>query len=311
MGKGKALILHLIAIAAGWGIVTALRPVVDSWQAGEEAAAESIAPSKTSRLRSNAEVAAGQKLLQRLTEARQEDSAAADPGPTLSLQQLIDESRRIAGFDPAEPAPPWNDEGKSEDETAATWEYQRLLSDLLDSYLNGSHGPDLAHAFRRGRLDAVALYDTLAVHLPGAATNDTLRRILYQELALLDPVRAAALLDSLPEKEATAAKYQTFSDGMGGYTPDTVFALLSTVPAPADGSGDANRQSIGIESALHFPQIWGSDFLPWVEQLPAGSYRDGVATTLLSRLQAADLPGYRRMRALVGDPALLENYPPR
>jgi hypothetical protein len=314
MGKGKAVLLHLLAVAAGWGIVAALRPMVGSRLGGGEAAAESRAPSKTGRVRSTAEIAAGQKLLQRFTEDRQGDDpggADADPGPEISLRDIVDVLCRATGFDPAAPAPSWDTEGRSAEERMASVKYNRNLHRLLETYLEGEHGPDPTHAFLLGRLDAGAIYDSLAAHLPGAAADHTLRRALYNQLAPLDPVRAAALLATLSDEEAAQWKRDLFANRSAAFTPDTAFALLSSTPPSGDSVGVEMRAAAWNVATREFLERYRSDYLPWVEQLPAGPLREEAAAALLHSLEKEDLPGYRRIRALVTDPRTLASFPPR
>jgi hypothetical protein len=309
---GKALLLHLLAIAAGWGIVTVLGPVVSDGGIDGQVAGESRASAKTTaRTLTPADVAAGQKLLQRVTAALPKEAIEADLGPMRSFEELIDESRRLAGFDPAAPAPPWYDESRSPEDDAAAREYQVLLSQLLGARLNGEHGPDLAHAFRHGRVDAPALYESLARHLPGAAKNEALRIALYRHLAPLDPARASALLHALSEDAATDLKFETASHPQSPLTPDTTFALLSSIPPPTEDSGMFRRQSAWDRVSLGFQETYGSDFMHWVEQLPAGADRDCAAVALMVDFRESDLSGYRRMRALVTDTRRLDAFPPR
>jgi len=310
---GKALPLHLLAVAAGWGIVAMLAPVVPgAWIGGQQAPVESRAPAKSSiRTLSPADTAAGQKLLQRVTAALARDAIEAGLGPMRSFEELIDESRRLAGFDPAAPAPLGYDESRTPEGDASAREYHVLLSGLLEARLNGEHGPDLAYAFRHGRVDAPALYESLALQLPGAATNEALRIALYRHLAPLDPARAASLLDALSGDAATDLKFETASLPQSPLTPDTTFALLSSIPQPTEVSGVFRRQSAWDRATHGFQESSGSDFLHWVEQLPAGADRDCAAVALMVDFRESDLPGYRRMRALVTDARRLDAFPPR
>ncbi len=127
---GKKLLLHLLAVAAGWGMVAALRPVVVAGLAERQADAESREPGKTPRPRSPADIAAGQKLLQRLIAARPGDPAVSAPYSPYSFAELVVEYRRKAQFDPDAPAPPREDDSRSPEESAAAAEYHELLGNL-------------------------------------------------------------------------------------------------------------------------------------------------------------------------------------
>jgi hypothetical protein len=309
---GKFLLLHLLVVAAGWGVVAMLTPVVPAGWIGGQIAAESRAPAKSGvRTLTAADTAAGQKLLQRVTAALPKDVIEAGLGPMRSFEELIDESRRLAGFDPAAPAPPWYDESRTPEGNASAREYHVLLSGLLEARLNGEHGPDLAYAFRHGRVDAPALYESLALQLPGAATNEALRIALYRHLAPLDPARAASLLDALSEDAATDLKFETASLPQSPLTPDTTFGLLFSIPQPTEISGVFRRQSAWDRATHGFQESSGSDLLHWVEELPAGADRDCAAVALMVAFRESDLPGYRRMRALVSDARRLDAFPPR
>lgn len=314
MGKGKVLLLHLLAVVAGWGMVAGLRPVVGSWETGGEASAESRAPSKTGRVRSTAEIAEGQKLLQRFTAANKAvppGGSDADAGLELSLRDLVDTFVKESGFDPAARGPSSDDEGRSAEEWISSVKYNRNLFRLLGTYLEGEHGPDPTHAFLLGRLDAGAIYDSLATHLPGAAADHTLRRALYEQLAPLDPVRAAALLTPLSEDEAAQWKRDLFASRSSSFAPDTAFTLLSSTPPSGDSAGIEMRAAAWNVATREFLERYRSDYLPWVEQYPAGSVREEAAAALLHHLEKDDLPGYRRIRALVTDPRTLASFPPR
>jgi hypothetical protein len=71
------------------------------------------------------------------------------------------------------------------------------------------------------------------------------------------------------------------------------------------------RAATWNKATRDFLERYRSDYLPWVEQLPAGPVREEAAAALLRHLEKDDLPGYRRIRALVTDPAKLASFPPR
>lgn len=308
----KALLLHLLAVATGWGIVAALAPVVPAGWIGGQIAAESRAPAKSGvRTLTPADTAAGKELLERVTAALPKEAIEANLGPTLSPEEFFEKARQVFGFDPAAPAPPWHDQSRTPEQEAATREYQDLLVKVLGGYWNGSYGPDLAHAFRHGRVDALALYESVARHLPGPAANDSLRIAAFHDLALLDSVRAATLLQPLSDSAAVAVKYEVLRKNPSAFTPDTAFALLSSIPPPADDSAAALRRDAWLTIAEKFHWAYGSDYLRWLEQLPAGVDRDCAAVALMAHLLEKDLPGYPRIRALVTDSRMLHDDPPR
>jgi hypothetical protein len=307
----KAVVLHLLAVAAGWGIVVALRSDVSAAPALGAVAVERSLPTKSVRTRPPAEVAAGKKILQRLMTELPSSPDDFGAEASVSFAETLSALLRKAGFDPAAPAPLRHFDSGSPHNDPDALEYHDRLRVALESELDGSRGPDLAHAFRHGRVDAVALYDSLAAAMPGAAANDALRLALYDQLAPLDPVRAAALLQPLSADAATGIKYESFKQHRDAYLPDAAYALLSSIPTPADASAMIPRQSAWLGVTPEYLQTYGSDYLHWVEQLPAGTDRDWAAVALMVRLRENDLPAYRRMRAVVTDPRMLNGFPPR
>jgi hypothetical protein len=313
MGKGKALLLHLLAVVAGWGMVAGLRPVVGAWAENRRDAEENPLPGKSgARVLTADEVAAGRELLLGIeAEQRLHPNPFFPPSPELPIEELIDKELRRRGIDPAAPAPTLADEVGSGEEAVEAREYHQVLAQFLDSYLNGEHGPDLAHGFRHGRVDASAIYDLLAAHLPGAAADHTLRRALYRELAPLDPVRAEALLAPMTEAEAMQVKYRVIEQPSSPLTPDATFALLTSVSAPTDFHGRVRRVLAWGTVTESFLPEFGSDYLDWLEQLPAGVDRDFAALAVAQRLPNDDLASHQRLRVLITGSYPLEGPPPR
>ena len=115
-------------------------------------------------------------------------------------------------------------------------------------------------------------------------------------------------------KVATTSRVTPFSMNLPGASnrpPDTAFALLSSTPPSGDPVGVEMRAAAWNVATREFLERYRSDYLPWVEQYPAGSVREEAAAALLRRLEKDDLPGYRRIRALVTDPQTLASFPPR
>jgi hypothetical protein len=313
MGKGKALLLHLLAVVAGWGMVAGLRPVVGSWAENRRDAEETPAPAKSgTRTRTAGEVAAGRELLLGIeAQQRLHPQPFIPPSPEVPIEELIDKELRRRGIDPAAPAPTLADGGGSGEDAVAAAEYHQVLAHFLDLHLNGEHGPDLAHAFRQGRMDALAIYDLLAAHLPGVAADHTLRCALYRELAPRDPVRAEALLAPMTEAEAMQVKYQVIEQPSSPLTPDATFALLASVSAPTDFHSRVRRVLAWATVTESFLPEFGSDYLDWLEQLPAGVDRDFAGFAVAQRLPNDDLASHQRLRVLITGSYPLEGPPPR
>lgn len=320
MGKGIVLLLHLLAVVAGWGMVAGLRPVLSGWAENGRASVENPLPGKSgARVLTADEVAAGRELLLGIeADQRLHPNPFFHRSPELPIEELIDREFRRRGIDPAAPAPTLAEEGESGEEAVEAREYHQVLAQFLDHHLNGEHGPDLAYGFRHGRVDAVAIYDSLATHLPGAAADHTLRRALYRQLAPLDPVRAEALLAPMTEAEATGLKLEIiqpppilFAPARAVLSPDRAFKLLSSIAPPADESEALQRELARIRVTDEFLEAYGSDYLHWVEALPAGPGRDQASAGLLACLKDEDPASYRRIRLLVTDPRILKEFPAR
>jgi len=312
MERRVFILVHLAVVIAGWGAGAGLRSFGVAGDEGGRVDLEDPAPAKTGvRTRTPAEVAAGREVLQRILGTMRSSPAQETPSPELSIEELVEKELRRRGLDPAAPAPKLVDGGGSGEEAVEARDYHQVLAHFLARYLNGEHGPDLAHGFRHGRLDALAIYDSLATHLPGAAADQTLRRALYRQLASLDPVGADALLELMSEDEAAQWKRDLFASRSSSFTPDTAFTLLSSTPPSGDSAGIEMRAAAWNVATREFLERYRSDYLPWVEQYPAGSVREEAAAALLRHLEKDDLPGYRRIRALVTDPQTLASFPPR
>lgn len=312
MERRVFILVHLAVVIAGWGAGAGLRSFGVAGDEGGRVDLEDPAPAKTGvRTRTPAEVAAGREVLQRILGTMRSSPAQETPSPELSIEELVEKELRRRGIDPAAPAPKLGDGGGSGEEAVEARDYHQVLAHFLARYLNGEHGPDLAHGFRHGRLDALVIYDSLATHLPGAAADQTLRRALYRQLGPLDPAGADALLELMSEDEAAQWKRDLFASRSSSFTPDTAFTLLSSTPPSGDSAGIEMRAAAWNVATREFLERYRSDYLPWVEQYPAGSVQEEAAAALLRHLEKDDLPGYRRIRALVTDPQTLASFPPR
>lgn len=307
----KSLLLHLLAVAAGWGIVTALRTSSPA-QASPAGRHSSSAPTKAARTRPATDIAAGQKLLQRLAAklprtAEEEDPFGLPqkqpPRSKLSLAESYTFALGAASIDPARANSSFADLNATD---------QDLCYDILLSVLNlESHGGrDLTHAFLHGRLGAMEIYQQFAAELPGPASSDLLRRTLYDSLVRIDPMRAAPLLDSLSKEHAIGVKYWAARQHGRDFTPDALASLMATIPAPADPATSIPRQSVWLRQTPEFYENYGSDYLHWVEKLPAGVDRDWAAVALLLRLRDGDPASYNRIRAVITNPRMLHGFPP-
>lgn len=300
MGKGRVLLLHLLAVAAGWGMAAALRPAASAQSATGDGTAPT-APKKRISQVSVPDRPAGEQILKRLS--------AGDSLPEVSyresaLAEQYAEALQDIGIDPATFAASY----PGFDPTRKDLCYS-ILQNFLASRLEWYAGRDLRHAFRHGRIEAMEIHDLFAAELPLLAGTDLIRLSLYDQIADLDPARAAILLETLPEERATGAKYWAARSYLTGFTPDSFLALMRTIPAPkGDGGKQRSREAWRKRMPL-FIERHGSEYFRWLEQLPAGADRDAAGAALLEYLDPGDTTLIGRIRGLIDDPAFLDQSP--
>jgi hypothetical protein len=295
MGKGKAVLLHLLAMAAGWGIVAAIRPAASE----QPANGEGTAPTKRISQVSVPDRPAGERILKRLS--------AGDSLPEVSyddsaLAERYAEALQDIGIDPAT----FSASYQGFEPTRKDLCYS-ILQSILAGSLNWHDGRDLRHAFRHGRMEAMEIHDLFAAELPLLAGTDLIRLSLYDQISDLDPARAAVLLDALPEERATGAKYWAARSYMTGFTPESFLALVRSLPQPEGDKADAGRKNAWRKRTAMFLESYGGEYFKWVEQLPSGADRDAAAAALLGYLDPADPALVNRVRSLIKDPELRED----
>ena len=303
MGTKGRILLHLAAALAGWGIVQSLRPTFSDQQLDGEGLATHSAAAGNLRTAVPADRPAGEMLLKRL--------AAGDSLPEVNygesaLAERYAEALQDIGIDPAT----FSSSYPGFDPTRKDLCYS-ILQSFLASSLEWHDGRDLRHAFRHGRIEAMELHDIFAAELPILAGTDLIRLSLYDQIADLDPDRAAILLETLPEERATGAEYWAARSYMTGFTPQSFLALMRSLPQPEGDKADEGRQNAWRKRTAMFLERHGSEYFNWVEQLPSGADRDAAAAALLDYLDPGDPALVTRVRALIEDPDLSANPAPR
>lgn len=279
----KAITLHLALVAAGWGFVTALSPLLPS-QSRTAAGTAPTAPTKTNRPRPD--VAGGQRLLER-TRREVLPPTPTEPSPNsgLSLDEKTD--YLIAQAHP-------NGVPQISAEVHERFRRKAILGQI-SGIVHGNDGPDYSYAFRHGRMDAQQILELIATRLPEHATDPYFPVMLYHCLVRQDPRRAEPLLTGLPDRErarqhdsllsgsepmlsATAPRTDIF---LGNYDqeisapdPDFAFALLASVPWEGERYRRFDRQWVWGTCAHDFARTYRDDYFAWLESLPPGRERD-------------------------------------
>jgi hypothetical protein len=323
--KFSHILPHLACFLAGWGIVAALRPLLPAEWNSKSSQSPGL-PTKTERPPPSVDPAGGERLLKRLIAALPPSekidpfSVDSDPfsrdsedpsTPPPSLQQFVAEALREIGLKPDGSLTGPDSPLAGAEAEARHDVYLAIVTGGLDGACAWHNGRDLDYSFRHGRVTAMEIHDDFAALLPGPAASDDFRRCLYDHLALLNPDAASVLLDSLPEKDATGAKYWAVREHRSDFDPDGFLAVIETIPAPGDAAAIASRQSAWSSNTPRFLKTHGGDYFRWVETLPAGSDRDLAAEALLDRLKDGDPADYNRVRAAITDPAIQRRFAPR
>lgn len=303
MGTKARILLHLAAALAGWGIVQSLRPSFPDQSLDGQGIADHSAPAGKFRAAVPADRPAGELLLKRL--------AAGDSLPDVNhgdsrLAENYAEALQDIGIDPAT----FSSSYPGFDPTRKDLCYS-ILQNILASSLEWHGGRDLRHAFRHGRIEAMEIHDLFAAEIPILAGTDLIRLSLYDQIADLDPARAAILLETLPEERATGAKHWAARSFVSGFTPESFLGLMRSLPRPEGDKADAGRQSAWRKRTVQFLEHHGTEYFNWVEQLPPGADRDAAAAALLGYLDPGDTALVTRVRALIGDPDLSSAPAPR
>ena len=270
MSKARPLLIHLALGLAGWGIATALSPHFQSSADLSEGKSHTL-PTKTDRPR--LDVPGGQQILARL-------STKSDPDPEP---------------DPFAHSSSTDAQPKSGDPISAD---PHILWGRLVSIIHGDHGPDLAYAFRHGRMDALEIRDLLAAEYPGYSQDLAFLSAIYHHLAPYDPLRAEVLLDSFPEKQAIGMKYDITDIPIEDPGPEQCYRIFASIPRSENPADIERHRGFVTDCARGYLDLYESDFTHFVEQLPPGQDRDLSLQVIAKAYETSSPAEAARLRAL-------------
>ena len=284
MSKARPLLIHLALGLAGWGIATALSPLFPASEKDRAGNSASL-PTKTDRDR--IAVKGGRQILARLS-ARSPREQKSEP--TVHSFRSIDEDAGRATEELIN-APPGS-------VSPSDLIREEVLLYHLRSVINGEHGPDLAYAFRNGRMDALEIRDLLAAQFPDHATHTGFLRALYLELSQHDPLRAEVLMDSLPAEDIDDLKYHNMMVLPDTLAPRHCYQLLASIP-PSENPNEIQLRSLVVRSvASDYLDRYRSDFIHFVEQLPPGEDRNLTLRELSKVYEKSNPAEAARLRTL-------------
>ena len=171
----------------------------------------------------------------------------------------------------------------------------------VPEYLSSDDGPDLLHAFRHGRMEAPDILKLLAARFPEYEAAGLLPDQLYGALCADDPVRAAVLLDPLPEEARALVMATNFKDELRNAPLETVRDALALLPRPAPGTSDAFRSMVLSAIVDHGLDDYGPDYLQWIGTLPEESDREMALEGIAGRIAGSTDWKRREIRAIIGD----------
>jgi hypothetical protein len=168
-------------------------------------------------------------------------------------------------------------------------------------FLASDDGPDFSHAFRHGRMEAPQILKLLGARFPEYDEAGLLPSRLHAVLCRQDPVRAAVLLDSLPEEEQVLVMAGNFRKGFYDVPLETVSEALEIMPRSDDEDVSAARREIFRALVDHGLDDYGSDYLQWINTLPEESDRVMALEGIASRMAGSTDWKRREIRTIIGD----------
>jgi hypothetical protein len=267
MGTKGRILLHLLAVTAGWGIARPLlSPVRD--------AAEAMAPGKA-YLREARDREAGERLLRRLVP----DLAPAPPAEVVRHEGTLEQRLAEDAIDDPFAANPT----RPTDESVTSY-----LREEIGGTLFGATGPDLSYAFFHGRMEAPQVLDALCKIFPDLAREKQFPAAVFLELFQVDPARAAVLLDQL----SPGARSSLLENGnlpISGYEgPDYVLAILNVNLAIGPEAKKEDLGWLSDFSSSHFHTSMGNDYADWLIAQPPSKGRELILESLVSYLGSED-----------------------
>ncbi|MEK7951552.1 hypothetical protein [Luteolibacter soli] len=164
---------------------------------------------------------------------------------------------------------------------------------------------DLGFAFRRGEITAEEVYQSIAAGTPelASASPETLRSLVFQNLAEEDPAKAMALLKDLPESEQHQTMLTAARTFFNDVEPDHFLAALQQVPSDTPELWEQRLDAWNLRSFTNSNRL-NEDFLAWVRNLPPGLDREMGLYSLARAVQLTDLKLAAQLRSEVTDPQL-------
>lgn len=179
-----------------------------------------------------------------------------------------------------------------------------LAGQDVPAFLRSDSGPDLVHAFRHGRMDAKEVLSKFSARFPEYAGERDLPALLHRELCVEDPVRAAELLDALPEKERSLVMARNFREQSYDAPLDTLGAYLRMLPLTGDETLESAREALLGSLVDHGLDDYGPDYLDWISTLPDASDRQEALLGISIRIEHSMEGKAREIRRIVGDTPL-------
>ncbi|WP_226895020.1 hypothetical protein [Luteolibacter marinus] len=307
MPKVRIIFLHLVAGFAGWGAVVAVESL-DSKSEGDLRSVDGVATRVARDISGDATVA-GQRLLKRLRAKTsrgtsdfftfKSESPDREEMPS-SLPERLTQALGEIGINLDGSAASTGHPSDGRGERARKALYLSCLYAILLPEIEWDGGRNFACAFRHGEMEAMEIHDHFAEILPEVARTEVLRLCLYDSLVQLDPVRAGPLLDTLPQQQATGAKYWAARGYRSEFGPAELLSLLGTIPEQNEEVSVKARRSVWEDHTPRFLESYGSDYLSWAAGLPAGMERDLAIAAMLPHFGNNDGAIYHQFRELIG-----------
>lgn len=267
MGTKGRILLHLVAVLAGWGIVQSQHPATSD-------AEQPIAPGKSS-FREALDREAGEKLLRRLVP----DLAPAPPAEVVRHEGTLEQRLAEDAIDDPFAANPT----RPNDESVTGY-----LREEIGGTLFGATGPDLSYAFFHGRMEAPQVFDALCKIFPDLAREKQFPAAVFLELLQVDPARAADLLDQL-SPDARSSLLENGNLPISGYEgPDYVLAILNVNLAIGPETNEEDLRGLGEFSSSHFHTSMGNDYADWLLAQPPSKGRELILESLIDYLGSED-----------------------
>ncbi|MEK7951580.1 hypothetical protein [Luteolibacter soli] len=155
-------------------------------------------------------------------------------------------------------------------------------------------GPDYRYAFRHGAMTADEILTAVKEQFPelAAASEYETRVRVFNELASEDAQGAFSLISNLPEEQRNLAVIHQSRWSFRDNTPEAFYSMIDLAPGPDSAEAAPARADAWNSYGQRAYREYGSDYIDWVRELPAGVNRDAARASLaalLKRNNQADL----------------------